>query len=310
MKFLAKLSFISASLAATGFIMPASAQDLSSQIALNEMLGANFENQAGINRDDTMPQPEKLTPQKQAANLSSLTYQISMKRRQLNYESFIQKTNAKSAIAGSEIRAALSKGDLIEMARPNLERLYGLRVDNVADAYTLWMASAWAVVSGREESITRTELQSIRKQVISSFLNTPGMINATDEVKQNMAESLWISGFVVNEAGMQVKNDPTAKKKLAASVAANAKREMNVDLSAITLTDQGFVPRKGGKRSDAGDANDAADPAAQSAQMASATDSSGAGLGGADIAMLVAAVSAGAGGLFMIGKGISNQRQG
>jgi hypothetical protein len=37
---------------------------------------------------------------------------------------------------------------------------------------------------------------------------------------------------------------PVARKKLAASVLANTKSEMDIDLSSITLTEEGFVSRK------------------------------------------------------------------
>jgi hypothetical protein len=247
---------------------------------------------------------------KSAVNPSSFTYKISMQRRKANYQSFIDKTMARSPVAGAELKDAFSKGDIIEMARANLERIYGLRTDNVADAYTLWMASTWSVVSGREADVTRTEIQAIRQQVLQSFMSTDGMATATDEVKQNMAEALWVNGFIIGLAGQQVKNNPDARNKLQQAVAANAKRDMGVDLSAITLTDQGFVPRKGGKRGDAGEAMEGAEPGQQGAgQMASAAPSpSSGGMDGADIALLIAAVSAGAGGIFMIGKGISQSR--
>jgi hypothetical protein len=215
---------------------------------------------------------------------------------------------AVNAVAGAEIRDALSGKDVIAMATPVLRDRFGLQINRANDAYAFWMIMAWGASNNIDGEPTREQFDAVKSQVSSTMNNMPNMLNATDIVKQNFAEALWVQGIILNEAMGQIQNDPAAQRKLAAAVMANSKREMNIDFSNITLTDQGFVSRKG-KRSDAGEAIDAAVPAV-GAQVASATDASGSGLGGADIAMLVAAVGAGAGGLFMIGKGISNQRQG
>jgi hypothetical protein len=177
----------------------------------------------------------------------NLTYKISMQRRQANYDSFIKKSMAANKVAGAEIQAALGGRDVIAMAQPVLRDRLGLRIDNVGDAYAMWLLLAWQAANLDDRNLTRAQVSSAKILVSNSMSNVAAMQSATDEVKQNMAESLWTYGIILNEAMAEIKNDPAKRSQLASSVLANTKREMGVDLSAFTLTDQGFVLRKSGK---------------------------------------------------------------
>ncbi len=254
---------------------------------------------------------QQYSPQSQSVSPANLTYKISMQRRQANYDSFVKKSMAANRVAGEEMRGMFAKGDPIQMVGGTLQSKFGMRVDNVSDTYAMWMIAAWWVANNQDGELNRSTFTAVKAQVANGMLSTSGMATATDEVKQNMAESLLIFAIMLDSTAEAITNDPAKRKQLAASVMAKTKQEMGIDLSTITLTDQGFVPRRGGKRGDAGEAIDAADPVAQAGQLASANDASGGigGFGAGDAALLIAAVSAGAGGLFMIGKGL-RQRQG
>jgi hypothetical protein len=256
-------------------------------------------------------QNQKYRPQSQSIAPANLTYKVSMQRRKANFESFIQKSMAANPVAGAEVRNALSGKDIIAMASPVLGNRFGLQINRVNDAYAFWMVMAWGASNNVDGEPTRQQFDAVKSQVSNTMNTLPNMQNATDIVKQNFAEALWVQGIFLNEAMGQIQNDPAAQRKLAASVMASSKREMNVDFSTITLTDSGFVPRKGGKRGDAGEAVDGAlpgDAGAGQLASASAAPTPSSGMGGGDIALLVAAVSAGAGGIFMIGKGIAQSR--
>jgi hypothetical protein len=237
------------SFAAWVVAIPSLAQDFS--MPINNPVLDNLEFGRQIKSIVGTGQPQrssgKVRPQRQGPSSTSLTYRVSMQRRRSNYQSFIQNMRTKGSAASAEFEDAMSKGDLIEMARPNLQKLYGLQTNNVADAYTLWLVASWGAVSDRDENVTRSELQGVRAQVAQLLSGNNGIAAAIDEIKQNMAESLLINGLIINEASLQVKNNPAARKKLAAIVLANTKREISIDLTAITLTDKGFALAGKGK---------------------------------------------------------------
>jgi hypothetical protein len=256
-------------------------------------------------------QNQKYRPQSQSIAPINLNYQISMQRRKANYKSFVEKSRKMNAAVANDLQKMFNSGDPIQIASGPLNRKFGVQVNNTADAYALWMIAAWWVANGESGDMSRQQFSAVRTQVSGGMMSVADMSTATDEVKQNFAESLIINALLLDAADEQSKNDPRARSQLAAAVMANAKRDMNIDLSTITLTDQGFVPRKSGKRGDAGEAVDNAlpgDAGAGQLASASATPAPSSGMGGGDIALLIAAVSAGAGGIFMIGKGIAQSR--
>jgi hypothetical protein len=200
--------------------------------------------------------PQKAIPveKKQVATVSpaSFRYKISMERRKANYKSFIAMMKSQNEAGGKELEAALTKIDMIEMVRPALETSYGLRVDDIADAYTVWMVAAWGAVNSYEPDATRAQMQGVRKQVAQSLAAMLPLATASDEIKQNMAESLLINGLVVDEGARQARKDPIMGPKIAAAVQTNMKRDMGIDFSTITLTDQGFAPVTAPKKNASG----------------------------------------------------------
>jgi hypothetical protein len=244
--------------------------------------------------------------------LASLTYKYSPALRINNYKSFVTRSMQVDQRAAREWQGVIAKGqDPLRDVSTGLQRSYGFRPNNVADAYTIWISAAWKTVYDPDTELTRAQFDGIRSKIEQALMATPEVAGATDAQKQSFAEDLLINAIVLDSANEQTKNDPVMRKKIQSAVLSKAKENMGLDLSSITLTDQGFVPRKGGKRGDAGEAMEGAEPGTQgSGAMASAAPAPNNGMDGADIALLIAAVSAGAGGIFMIGKGISNQRQG
>jgi hypothetical protein len=285
------------------------------QMPMNNPVLDNVEFGRQIKSITDQGQPKKDVPQNtqpDAIMLSSLIYEISFQRRQDNYRSYLKKTQTVDPTKAVQAKTFLKNGDVIEIARPTLQKKYGLKIDNIADAYTMWKIAAWMTANQSDITITTKQTRAVQAQMASEFSQSTKLLGSDDAFKQFFAESLWLDAFLINEANRLAGNDVAARKQLALKVMESAKRDMNIDLSAITLTDSGFVPRKSGKRGDAGEAMEGAEPGMQgSGALASAAPSpSSGGMDGADIALLIAAVSAGAGGIFMIGKGISNQRQG
>jgi hypothetical protein len=256
-------------------------------------------------------QQQKATPYQQQAG--TLSFTSSPQRRKANYKEFIQRSKTYSPEGAAQWERLIASGvDPIQQSNSGLQRIYGYQSNNIADAYSIWLASVWMAVYDPDAELNRTQFEGIRNRVRMAFSQDATLMQASDAMKQQFSENLLMNAIIIDGTIKETKSDPNMRKQLQASILKNVKQNMSVDLSTLTLTDQGFVPRKSGKRGDAGEAIEGAEPGTQgSGAMASAAPSpSNSGMDGADIALLIAAVSAGAGGIFMIGKGISNQRQG
>jgi hypothetical protein len=178
---------------------------------------------------------------------STFNYQVSLQRRQGNYREFIEKSRMSDAAKATQAAALLKQGDIIETARGYLNQKYGLKIDNIADAYTMWKIAAWVSANQSDITITRTLVASVQRQVYAEFSGAASLVDAPDDFKQFFAENLWLNAFLINENNRLAGNDPAARNRLAQAVMRSSKMEKGIDLSTITLTDAGFVPRKSGK---------------------------------------------------------------
>ena len=178
-------------------------------------------------------------------------------------------------------------------------RPMGLRADNVADAYTLWWVIAWHAVQQRDGNSDPSVMRAVKAQATQALLNAPEFLNASDAQKQEIAEALIIQAGLIDGHMENAKGNKKYQSDLAKAVNQGA-RSMGLDLTKMSLTQDGFVPRSGG-RSDAGDA------AGDDSQLAA---NNGAQADGANMGDYVLYAVAGTGllaGMFALGKGFSKK---
>jgi hypothetical protein len=119
----------------------------------------------------------------------------------------------------------------------------GLSVDNLADAYAIWWISAWNATHGANPDPSRAMSQAVRAQAASALATTPAIAGAGDAAKQQFAEALLVQMILVDTAVEQNKANPSRLRALAVAVSQGA-RQMGLDLSAMRLTETGFVPAR------------------------------------------------------------------
>ena len=114
-----------------------------------------------------------------------------------------------------------------------------MRVDDLADAYTVWWINAWQATRGRNDETPPRTNDAVRDQAARALSAT--MARADDASKQEFAESLLIQAAMIDTAVEQSKGNSAQMRQLVAAVNQGAKR-MGVDLSTMVLTEAGFVP--------------------------------------------------------------------
>ena len=183
----------------------------------------------------------------------------------------------------TELAAFFKATDIIGQLQTAL-RPYGLRVDNVADAYSVWWINAWQATRGHNNEVDRDTIEAVRAQAARALTSAPEFGSATDATKQEMAEALLIQAALIDSSVEQSKGKPDQMKAVGRAVAQGA-RGMGLDLNKMTLTEDGFRPTR-----ETGALDVKGEPAALAATTA-ATDpeppyllmaaAGGAGLGGA-----------------------------
>ena len=174
------------------------------------------------------------------AAAASLSYRPDLTRRRANLAQFVAKSRATDPASAASLEALFARGDIIEMTGQALSQ-YGLRVDNLADAYAVWWITAWQATRGRNDDVSPATVKAVRAQAAQTLGGKAILAGAGDPVKQELAESLLIQTLLIDAAVDQAKTDAAQMKKVGAAVNQGA-QGMGLDLMRLNLTETGFSP--------------------------------------------------------------------
>jgi hypothetical protein len=242
----------------------------------------------------SLRQPARATAYS-AASTAALRYAPSLERRRANYAQFVTKTRAVDPNGADKLQALLASTDVVASMGPSLAK-FGLRTDNLADAYTVWWMNAWQAAHGDSTQYGKPTIQAVRAQAASAIASAPGFGTIDDSTKQELSEIFLIQGAILEASLSKWKDDPDMLRKLGVATRQGA-RKSDVDLDAMTLTERGFVPSgRTGEADPAPDAEPTALAAASTAPPATPAAAS------PPYILIAAAGGAGLGGVFLLGK--------
>lgn len=188
-------------------------------------------------RADDVRGPGARTPTVQPA---ALRFMPSKVRRDRNLADFVAKTRKVDPDGAARLHAVFASTDLIEAMRAPMAKV-GLRIDDLADAYTVWWITAWYASRGSNETPPARTVAAVKAQAARALAAAPMMRGADDAAKQQMAEALLIQAAMLDDAVEQSKARPDWMANVRAAAAKGA-RSMGLDLRAMTLTENsGFV---------------------------------------------------------------------
>jgi hypothetical protein len=225
-----------------------------------------------------------------------LSFTPSVTRRRTNLTEFAARLRSASPAGARELDRIFAQRDVIGEFGKALAP-YGLRTDNIADAYTVWWTNSWQAANGDFRDLSRTTTQIVKQQAARGMLATPAIRDMNEAAKQEFAETLFVQAILFSNYVDTYKNNPAMMRQLGAAVRKGAKAS-GLDLDAMTLTDQGFVPS--GKTGAADPAPGAPEQAL--AANAVATPPVAANDTSPPYILLAAAGGAGLGGVFLLGK--------
>ena len=180
-----------------------------------------------------------------APDAAALRYQPSKERRAANLARFVEKTRAVDPAGAKDLAKLFASGDFIEKIGRALAPA-DLRVDNVADAYTVYWINAWQATRGRNDTPSRIKHHAVRMQASRALAASPEFTGAGDAAKQELAESLLVQAALIDTAVEQAKGDRARLAAVGAAVAKGA-RGMGLDLATMELTEHGFGPAQSGR---------------------------------------------------------------
>ena len=226
------------------------------------------------------------------------SFSSSKARTRSNLAKFVEKARATDPTGAAKMQTLFASTDIIGLIDQKMQSTYGMRANNVADAYAVWWVSAWMGAKGRSDDATPGQMAMVKRRVANVLSTTPEFASATDAGKQELAEALLVQAALIGDTIDTYKSDPAMLAMAKAAIAKGAKG-MGLDLSTMTLTDEGFVPaRKTG----------AADPAPGTPEKAlAANENTAPAVHSPPYLLMAAAGGAGIGGVFLLGKAMGRR---
>lgn len=178
------------------------------------------------------------TRQVRLSNPAVLAFESSATRRRANYAQFVERSRRTDPAGAADLAATLRTDPIASMG-PQLAT-FGLKTNNLADAYVVYLVEAWQAVHGRSDEGSREQAQAIKQQVTTAFLSSPGVVNASVVAKQEYADSLLVQALLIGAARHQAQGD-TAKLRAISEAVLKGARAQGLDLRSISLTPQGIV---------------------------------------------------------------------
>lgn len=148
----------------------------------------------------------------------------------------VRKADPASAAA---LRDLLMSGKAHAQAVSYLAR-YGMSANNIVDASTLYLATAWFASRGDGGDPTPAQMRGLRRQVAVAMAGTPGMLTASDALKQEIAEASIIQAMVSGSLANEAARNPRAGGPLRAAAVRGVQASYQIDLSRMTLTAEGL----------------------------------------------------------------------
>jgi hypothetical protein len=175
----------------------------------------------------------------QQAAPANLTFTPDTKTRSRVFASFVDNARKTDATMAAELEKVFAKPEFFPTIEKELGR-YGLRADNIADAYTVWWITMWQASRGLTDDPTPQSALAVKGQAERALAATPIVTAASDADKQELSETLLIKGMLMGAAVAQAKTNPEQLKAVT-GMALQGGRESGLDFGTMTLTDQGFT---------------------------------------------------------------------
>lgn len=198
----------------------------------------------GCNKQrDQDSEPRLPTISSSAANPALLAFTPNLATRKRNIAGFIAKTRAQSPENADQMAQMFASHDIFAAFAQGLAPM-GLRVDNVADAYTVYWVTAWEASRGISGTDTpRAQAQAVKAQAAKALLSAPEFAKAGAAQKQELAEALLIQAALISASMEGAAGDPAQMEAVGKAVRTGAKA-MGLDLDTIELGPNGFGPAK------------------------------------------------------------------
>jgi hypothetical protein len=184
--------------------------------------------------------PPQAAPAPPAADLR---FNADPARRQAVIARLVSAARQGNPAAGEEIERFFTTQDVFGVIRQWMAR-YDLRMDDVGDVVAVRLVGAWLASRGSDDDPTPAQMAGVRRQVQQAGAATPLLASAGEAQRQEIADTLLAQSALLSAAVTGAKGNPAQLRQIQQMAAAGIRNDMQIDLTAVELTDQGLRPRR------------------------------------------------------------------
>lgn len=173
------------------------------------------------------------------ARSGSARFRVDPAARKRRVAAWMSKMRAVDAKGMAQFERTPAGRDLFAVLGSRLAP-YGLRTDDVADALTVYLVSAWYGVRGSDQDPPRAILLATRTQMRSSLLTNPAFVAASNATKQEVAEALLLQTLEDSSNLTVGKKNPAQMARVKSLIRQGALKALHLDLTKLKLTSQGL----------------------------------------------------------------------
>jgi hypothetical protein len=226
---------------------PASAQDFpsigsqymdfgASMMSVGQMNNVIGNTVRGRNPERTARTPGPPPPRSAAGTRYRASPAVS-KRVRAQFAEFVVRADPPNA---DRLRVFVQQNDLLGAWAKHVA-VDGLQRGDVADAMTAYWVQNWQIAN-QVPFASRRQVQAVRAQISDALATSSAFASLGDAARQEMAETFMLN-FVAQGAAFSdamTRRDAGAAARLSEAAAARFRKDMNLDLRRLQLTESGF----------------------------------------------------------------------
>jgi hypothetical protein len=177
-------------------------------------------------------------PRDAAVNRAAILYRSSTAVRQRNMQQFVARLRRVDPSGAADLQRTLARRDVVAEVGA-LMRPVGLDPNNVADAMAMYLVAAYYGVRGSIDS-KPSDYKAVSAQLARAVSSAPHFANASDALKQEIAESMIVQAVLVEQAVQAAQKQPSAMPAVKAAIAKGARGAFGFDVTRMRLGPDGL----------------------------------------------------------------------
>jgi hypothetical protein len=170
------------------------------------------------------------------------SYRPSQRRTKANQSAMINRARANDEGGGDQFERLFGKDDSFGSVKGTMTT-YGLNSNDVSHAYALYWTELWVVANKSYEAPSREALLAVGRQSAEVFATNDAFGALTNTQKQRSAEEFMALAMILEFGWLEVRGSPKLEARFV-DKAIKGGQAVGLDLTAMTLTNSGFVLRR------------------------------------------------------------------